>query len=159
MNMLSEKRINNWYGKTFCLSLIPWCNCLSKEWERISWLIKDVKENIYHTVCNKWSDRNRKSKWWRNELRKGHSKKAEGKIKRNKGSMRSWYLTVNKREMTLPSEPLSLMADRSPSKKLLCLDVSTLWMGMSATWRARRDRVDRWDPTAPTNSMFPLERE
>ena len=68
-------------------------------------------------------------------------------------------LTVKSSVMIFPSEPLSLMAERRPSKKLLCLLVSTLWMGMSATWSARWHSRDRWHPTAPISSMFPLQTE
>lgn len=68
-------------------------------------------------------------------------------------------LTVKSRARILPSDPHSLTADLSPSKKLLRLEVSILWIGTSATWRASLHRVERWDPTAPINSMLPLQGE
>lgn len=66
-------------------------------------------------------------------------------------------LTVKSRARIFPSDPHSLTADLSPSKKLLRLEVSILWIGTSATWRASLHNVERWDPTAPINSMLPLQ--
>lgn len=59
--------------------------------------------------------------------------------------------------MTFPSDPLSLMAERRPSKKLVCFVVSILCIGISATCNASRQSVVRLDPTAPTSKMLPLK--
>ena len=66
-------------------------------------------------------------------------------------------LTVKKRDKILPSDPVSLTAERSPSKKVLRLEESTLCRATSDTCRANIHSVSKWDPIAPTNSMLPLK--
>ena len=65
-------------------------------------------------------------------------------------------LTVKNSVSSFPSEPASLTAERNPSRKVLRLDVSMMWIGISATCSANLHNVPRWDPMAPTQRKFPL---
>ena len=68
-------------------------------------------------------------------------------------------LTVKSIVRTFPSAPESRTADRSPSRKVFCLDVSTLCMGISATCKANLARMVRCAPIGPTYRKLPLQNK
>ena len=66
-------------------------------------------------------------------------------------------LTVKSIVSVFPSAPVSLTAERNPSRKVFCLDVSTWWIGISATCSASLARIVRWAPIGPTRRKLPLK--